>query len=86
MKGRADLAAAKLPATQKYLLDRLLAQLHLLSRQIEDVQGQLARMGGEDGSVQRRMRAPGIDDYSAQITLEVIGDMGRFPSAKQLSP
>ena len=83
--GRAGMRAAKLPPAQRYLLDGLLAQLELLGHQIEEVEGQLAQLGTQDPTVQRLMTLPGVDFYSAQVILEEIGDITRFPSEKHLS-
>ena len=86
-RGRREMhrAIARLPASQRYLLEGQLAQLDLLGRQIEEVEGQLAKMGAEDPAVQRLMSLPGVDFYSAQVILEEIGDITRFPSEKHLS-
>ena len=86
-QGRREMhrAIARLPTSQRYLLEGQLAQLDLLGRQIEEVEGQLAKMGAEDLAVQRLMSLPGVDFYSAQVILEEIGDITRFPSEKHLS-
>jgi transposase len=85
VEGRAAMVAARLPPSQRYLLDGLLAQLDLLGRQIAEVEGQLAQLGTEDPAVQRLMTLPGVDYYSAQVILEEIGDITRFPDAKHLA-
>lgn len=86
-RGRVEMhrAIGRLPTAQRYLLEGLLAQLDLLGRQIEEVEGQLAQLGSEDPAVQKLMTLPGIDFYSAQVILEEIGDITRFPSEKHLS-
>jgi len=85
VEGRSRLERMKLPSSQRYLLDGLLAQLDLLGHQIEEVEGQLAELGSKDPAVQKLMTLPGVDFYSAQIILEEIGDVTRFPTEKQLS-
>ncbi len=85
VEGRSRLDRMKLPPSQRYLLDGLLAQLDLLGHQIEEVEGQLAELGSKDPAVQKLMTLPGIDFYSAQVILEEIGDVTRFPTEKQLS-
>jgi transposase len=85
VEGRSRLDRMKLPPSQRYLLDGLLAQLDLLGHQIEEVEGQLAELGSKDPAVQKLMTLPGVDFYSAQVILEEIGDVTRFPTEKQLS-
>lgn len=85
VEGRSRLDRMKLASSQRYLLDGLLAQLDLLGRQIEEVEGQLAELGSKDPAVQKLMTLPGVDFYSAQVILEEIGDVTRFPTEKQLS-
>ncbi|MGI0129485.1 MAG: IS110 family transposase [Thermoplasmata archaeon] len=85
VEGRSRLHRMRLPSSQRYLLDGLLAQLDLLGRQIEEVEGQLAELGSKDPAVQKLMTLPGVDFYSAQVILEEIGDITRFPTEKQLS-
>ncbi len=87
VEGRADLEQAlpRLPVTQRYLLQGLLSQIDLLGRQMEEVEGQLATLGLKDPAVQKLMTLPGVDFYSAQVILEEIGDITRFPTSKQLS-
>lgn len=85
--GREQMAKAtsKLSVTQRYLIEGLLAQLDVLGRQIEEVDGQLAELGTKDPAVHKLMTLPGVDFYSAQVILEEIGDITRFPSEKHLS-
>ena len=85
VEGRKRIATAKLPVSQRYLLDGLLTQLDLLGRQMEEIEGQLAQIGTQEPAVQKLMTLPGIDFYSAQVILEEIGDITRFPSEKKLS-
>ena len=85
VEGRKQIAVAKLPTSQRYLVDGLLTQLDLLGRQMEEVEGQLAQIGTLEPAVQKLMTLPGIDFYSAQVILEEIGDITRFPSEKKLS-
>ncbi len=87
VSGREEMAraTAKLSFAQRYLIEGLLAQLDVLGRQMEEVEGQLAELGTKDPAVQRLMTLPGVDFYSAQVILEEIGDITRFPSEKHLS-
>lgn len=85
VEGRSRLDRMKLPSSQRYLLDGRLAQLDLLGRQIEEVEGQLAELASTDPAVPKLRTLPGIDFYSAQVILEEIGDITRFPTEKQLS-
>jgi transposase len=85
VSGRKRMTRMKLPGSQRYLVDGLLAQLDLVGNQIEELEGQLAELGSKDPAVQKLMTLPGVDFYSAQVILEEIGDITRFPSEKQLS-
>ncbi|MCI4336166.1 MAG: IS110 family transposase [Thermoplasmata archaeon] len=85
VSGRERMTRMKLPGSQRYLVDGLLAQLDLVGHQIEEIDGQLAELGSNDPAVQELMTLPGVDFYSAQVILEEIGDITRFPSEKQLS-
>jgi transposase len=85
VSGRERMTRMRLPVSQRYLVDGLLAQLDLVGHQIEDVEGQLAELGSKDPAVQKLMTLPGVDFYSAQVILEEIGDITRFPSEKKLS-
>ncbi|MGH9917486.1 MAG: IS110 family transposase, partial [Nitrososphaerales archaeon] len=87
VSGREEMARAttKLSFTQRYLIEGLLSQLDVLGRQMEEVEGQLAELGTKDPAVQRLMTLPGVNFYSAQVILEEIGDITRFPSEKHLS-
>jgi transposase len=85
VSGRERMTRMKLPSSQRYLVDSLLAQLDLLGHQIEEIEGQLAELGTNDPAVQKLMTLPGVDFYSAQVILEEIGDITRFPSEKHLS-
>lgn len=78
-------ATARLSLTQRSLIEGLLAQLEVLGHQMEEVEGQLAELGSKDPAVQKLMTLPGVDFYSAQVILEEIGDITRFPSEKHLS-
>ncbi len=60
-------------------------QLDLLGRQMEEIEGQLAQIGTREPAVQKLRTLPGIDFYSAQVILEEIGDITRFPSEKKRS-
>ena len=79
------LAIERLPAAQRYLLAGHLAQFDLFVRQIEEVERQLAQFGVDDPAVQKLLTLPGVDFYSAQVILEEIGDITRFPTRKHLS-
>ncbi|EQD50057.1 transposase IS116/IS110/IS902 family protein, partial [mine drainage metagenome] len=58
--GREQMAKAtsKLSVTQRYLIEGLLAQLDVLGRQIEEVDGQLAELGTKDPAVHKLMTLP----------------------------
>lgn len=84
-EGRRRIEASRLSATQRYLLDGLLCQLDLMRRQVDEVQGELARRAETDPAVRRLMTMPGVDYYSAQVILTEIGDVTRFPSSKHLA-
>ena len=87
VEGRVELeqALTRLPIARRYLLDGMLLQVDLLERQMEEVEGQLATLRMKVPAVQKLMTLPGVDFYSAQVILEEIGDLTRFPTSKQLS-
>lgn len=83
--GRRFLADLELPTLTRYILDSLLRELDLLQSEIAKTQGIQAELALEDEQIQRLMQIRGIDFYSAQIIVNEIGDIHRFPSHRQLA-
>jgi len=82
--GRAWLEALALPEDERETLDACLRQLDFLGEELTRVDRAIAAtaLGSED--IRRLMTIPGIDVTTAATLSAVIGDVLRFPSAKQL--
>ena len=52
---------------------------------MEGIEGQLPQLETQEPAVQKLMTLPGVDFYSAQVTLEEIRDIPRFPDERKLS-
>jgi len=84
VKGRAWLATVPLPPMLAWQREDGLAQLAGLTTQIQRVDRELARQAKLDPQVACLTAIPGIGVFSALLLLAEIGDITRFPSAKQL--
>ena len=84
-RGLEMLRGIKLHGHQNYILDCHLKQFELLTDQIEDVMGALAKLAQKNPTARTLMQMKGIDFYSALVILNEIGDVTRFPTAKHLT-
>lgn len=84
VKGRAWLATVPLSPVMAWQRDDGLTQLAGLTAQIQRVDRELARQAKLEPQVARLTAIPGIGVFSALLILAEIGDIARFPSAKQL--
>ncbi len=84
VKGRAWLATVALTPMLAWQRDDGLAQLAFLDQHITRIDRQLRLLAKGDSSVVRLTAIPGIGVFSALLILAEIGDIQRFPSAKQL--
>jgi len=84
-RGLKMLQGLKLQGHQRYILDCQMKQMELLTAQIEEVMGALAKMAQENPAAKSLMQMKGVDFYSALVILNEIGDVTRFPTAKHLT-
>jgi transposase len=84
VKGRALLATLPLPPMLAWQREDGLSQLALLNEQITRIDRQLRILAREYPDVPRLSAIPGIGIFSALLILSEIGEIQRFPSAKQL--
>lgn len=83
--GRAWLRKLELPEPEKLLLRQNLDLLESSEEALAEVDELLARLAQEDDRVPILMQIPGINIFSALAILAEIGEIGRFPSANNLS-
>ena len=84
VKGRAWLATVALPPMLAWQRDDGLAQLASLTSQITRIDRELQRLARAEPQVPCLTAIPGVGIFSALLILAEIGDITRFPSAKQL--
>ena len=84
VKGRQLLVTLPLSPMLAWQRDDGLAQLSLLNQQIHRIDQQLRLLAREHPDVPRLTAIPGIGLFSALLILAEIGEIQRFPSAKQL--
>lgn len=82
--GRAWLASLELPAHFKNSLDEYLAVHDYLTEQIKRAEKNIEEVVMSNDSMKLLMTIPGISYFSALTIMAEIGDIARFPSAKQL--
>jgi len=83
--GTRFLEELELPPNSKEVLESLLRHLKVVKEEIASVQKSLARLSVDDEQVERLMQINGIDFYSAQIIINEISDVNRFPSYRQMA-
>jgi len=84
VKGRQLLSALPLPPMLAWQREDGLAQLAALNQQIKRIDQHLRHLAREFPDVPRLTAIPGISIFSALLILAEIGEIQRFPSAKQL--
>jgi transposase len=84
-RGLEMLHGIKLKGHQKYILGCHLKQFELLTDQIDEVMGALAKLAQKNPTARTLMQMKGIDFYSALVILNEVGDVARFPTAKHLT-
>jgi Transposase IS116/IS110/IS902 family len=83
-RGRRWLTELKLPADEHDTLAACLRQIDFLDAEIAGVDEHLAKQALTSSEIKRLMTIPGIDVTTASTLIAAIGDIRRFPSAKQL--
>jgi transposase len=83
-KGRAWLQTVRLVDDEQLTLDGALRQLDFLDGELARLDREIGERVVNDGDVRRLMTIPGVDVTTAATLKAVIGDIGRFPTARQL--
>jgi len=83
--GRKYLASIALPDLIRQVMESLLRQLDTLEKEVKNIQATLAQHAVQDENIKRLMQIRGIDFYSAEVIVNEIGDVTRFPSYRKLS-
>src|SRR5437773_2932028 len=84
VRGRRWLAAQELPADEQETVAACLRQIEFLDREIALVEKALAEQVLTSTEMQRLLTLPGVNFVTAAALLAAIGDIGRFPSSRQL--
>jgi hypothetical protein len=83
-KGRAWLAAQKLPEDERMAIERHVREIDRLGEDLKVIQRDLAQYGLADLRVKRLMTVPGLDMIVATALVAAIGDVSRFGSPQKL--
>jgi transposase len=83
-KGRAWIAAQRLPIDERLTVDGCLRQLDFLGGELGQIDAIIAEHALSDSDVRRLMTIPGVDVVTAATLAAVIGDVRRFPTARHL--
>lgn len=83
-EGVVFLHSLSLSENYKIALEGYLAVLETVRDEIKRVSKSIEKLAGEDRDARLLMTIPGMGYYSALLTASEIGDVKRFPSAKQL--
>src|SRR3954469_5910882 len=83
-KGRAWMLEQQLPIDERLTLEAGLRQLDFLGGELAQVDRVIAEQVIDDHDVRRLLTVPGIDVVTASTLIAVIGDIGRFPTARHL--
>ena len=83
-KGRAWLAAQKLPEDERMAIERHVREIDRLGEDLKVIQRDLAQYGLADLRVKRLMTVPGLDKIVATALVAAIGDVSRFGSPQKL--
>jgi transposase len=82
--GRRWLAAQELPADERETVAACLRQIEFLDREIGLVERALAERVLASAEMRRLLTLPGVNFVTAAALLAAIGDIHRFPTARQL--
>jgi len=83
-QGMTFLQALSLPEMQRVALDGYLSVLEVIGKQIKAANKRITALANEDEGAMLLTTIPGVGYYSALLIQSEIGDISRFPSAKQL--
>ena len=84
VRGRRWLAAQDLPADEQETVAACLRQIAFLDREIALIERALAEQVLASTEMRRLLTLPGVNFVTAAALLAAIGDIGRFPTARQL--
>ena len=82
--GRQWLAGLELPIDERLTLDGCLRQVDFLDAEVAAIDREIARQALKWPQVLRLMTVPGVNVQTAATFMAAIGDIRRFPSARQL--
>jgi transposase len=82
--GRRWLAAQQLPVDEREMLEACLRGIDFLDREIAAIDRALAELVLASAELRRLLTLPGVNVVAACALLAAIGDIGRFPTARQL--
>jgi len=83
--GQRWLDGLPLPAEERAILQRLIAELGRVSLQLSNIDKAVAQQALDDPRALRLMTIPGVSSIVASTVLASIGDIARFPSPDKLS-
>jgi transposase len=83
-RGRRWLAAQDLPADEQETVAACLRQIAFLDGEIELIERALAEQVLASAEMRRLLTLPGVNFVTAAALLAAVGDIGRFPTARQL--
>jgi len=83
-RGRRWLAERELPADERETVAACLRQIEFLDGEIALVERALAEQALASAEMRRLLTLPGVNFVTAAALLAAIGDISRFPSARQL--
>jgi transposase len=84
VRGRRWLAAQELPADEHETVAACLRQIEFLDREIALLERALAEQVLASTEMRRLLTLPGVNFVTAAALLAAVGEIGRFPTARQL--
>jgi hypothetical protein len=84
LAGREWLREVELPVEERETVDGCLRQIEFLDQEVAEVEKQVARDALTSPQTKRLMTVPGVNVIVAATFLAAVGDVGRFPSQRQL--
>jgi len=83
-RGRQWLASLELPVDERLTLNGCLRQVDMLDAELKALDRTLAQQALGSAEIQRLMTIPGVNVQIAAAFMAAVGDIRRFPSARQL--
>jgi transposase len=84
VKGRGWLAEQDLPDDERESMDASLRQVEFFDRELDLLDGAIARQVLHRTEVRRLMTIPGVDLVTAASFIAAVGDISRFPTSRHL--